>query len=85
MPLNVSIINPRSAKNKMTRTLNFFFRCISFNDFLETVIDRQGDARDVYDEILHGFKMFDYGKLKKEFLQELYGQLKRHQALSLFQ
>ncbi|PVD36854.1 hypothetical protein C0Q70_03844 [Pomacea canaliculata] len=35
---------------------------ISFNDFLETVIDRQGDSRDVYDEILHGFKMFDYEK-----------------------
>ena len=26
------------------------------------VIDRQGDARDMYDEILKGFTMFDYGR-----------------------
>ncbi|KAK7093578.1 uncharacterized protein [Littorina saxatilis] len=33
---------------------------LDFNEFLETVIARQGDTRDVYDEILQGFKMFDY-------------------------
>ncbi|XP_071083054.1 uncharacterized protein [Haliotis cracherodii] len=32
---------------------------IDFNEFLETVIDRQGDNRDVYEEILKGFNMFD--------------------------
>ncbi|KAK6175242.1 hypothetical protein SNE40_013747 [Patella caerulea] len=32
---------------------------ITFTEFLETVIDRQGDTRDIYDEILKGFKMFD--------------------------
>jgi len=25
------------------------------------IIDRQDDARDIYDEILQGFKMFDQG------------------------
>ncbi|XP_048257774.1 caltractin-like [Haliotis rufescens] len=32
---------------------------IDFNEFLETVIDRQGDNRDVYEEILKGFNTFD--------------------------
>lgn len=32
---------------------------ISFVEFLEVIIDRQDDARDIYDEILQGFKMFD--------------------------
>lgn len=35
---------------------------IEFTEFLEVVIDRQGDARDMYDEILKGFSMFDYDK-----------------------
>jgi len=35
---------------------------LDFNEFLETVIDRQGDSRDIYDEILKGFSMFDHGK-----------------------
>lgn len=35
---------------------------LDFNEFLETIIDRQGDTRDIYDEILQGFKMFDYDK-----------------------
>lgn len=35
---------------------------IDFPEFLEAVIDRQGDARDMYDEILKGFNMFDYNK-----------------------
>jgi hypothetical protein len=34
---------------------------ISFVEFLEVIIDRQDDARDIYDEILQGFKMFDQG------------------------
>ncbi|KAK3737178.1 hypothetical protein RRG08_016482 [Elysia crispata] len=33
---------------------------IDFNEFLEIVIDLQGDTRDIYDEILKGFQMFDY-------------------------
>ena len=37
-------------------------RSLDFNEFLETVIDRQGDTRDIYDEILQGFKMFDCGE-----------------------
>ncbi|XP_041377827.1 caltractin-like [Gigantopelta aegis] len=32
---------------------------VDFRDFLDTVLDRQGDSRDIYDEILKGFKMFD--------------------------
>lgn len=35
-------------------------QCLDFNEFLETVIDHQGDTRDIYEEILQGFKMFDY-------------------------
>jgi len=31
-----------------------------FNEFLEIVINRQGDTRDIYDEILKGFEMFDH-------------------------
>lgn len=33
---------------------------LDFNEFLETVIDKQGDSRDMYDEILKGFTMFDH-------------------------
>lgn len=40
----------------------FIFSQIEFTEFLEVVIDRQGDSRDMYDEILKGFSMFDYGK-----------------------
>lgn len=35
---------------------------IEFTEFLEVVIDRQGDSRDMYDEILKGFSMFDFDK-----------------------
>lgn len=35
---------------------------LDFNEFLETVIDRQGDSRDMHDEILKGFALFDQGK-----------------------
>jgi len=41
---------------------SFLNSMIDFCEFLETVIDRQGDARDMYDEILKGFSMFDYGE-----------------------
>ena len=40
----------------------FFFSFLDFNEFLDVIIEQQGDSRDVYDEILQGFKMFDYGK-----------------------
>ena len=38
-----------------------FSRMLDFNEFLETVIDRQGDSRDMHDEILKGFALFDQG------------------------
>ena len=38
-------------------------REISFSDFLLFIIERQTDSRDIYEEIRHGFKMFDIGKL----------------------
>ena len=38
------------------------YRMLDFNEFLETVIDRQGDSRDMHDEILKGFALFDQGK-----------------------
>lgn len=33
---------------------------LDFNEFLDVVIERQGESRDIRDEIMHGFKMFDY-------------------------
>lgn len=33
---------------------------VDFNEFLEIIIDSQGDARDILDEILQGFALFDY-------------------------
>ena len=39
---------------------------LNFNEFLETVIDKQGDSRDMYDEILKGFAMFDLCKYDQE-------------------
>ena len=38
---------------------------VDFNEFLDIIIERQGDSRDVYDEILQGFKMFDYDGTEK--------------------
>ena len=38
------------------------FSYLDLNEFLDVIIEQQGDSRDVYDEILQGFKMFDYGK-----------------------
>ena len=52
----------------------FIFSQIEFTEFLEVVIDRQGDSRDMYDEILKGFSMFDYGKCqsyKWNFIHDL--------------
>ncbi|KAK3738106.1 hypothetical protein QZH41_013847 [Actinostola sp. cb2023] len=40
----------------------FYFRMIEFDEFLDFVVSRQGDGRDVHDEILQGFKMFDTDK-----------------------
>lgn len=42
-----------------TRSSN---RGLSLNQFLDLIIDRQHDSKDNFDEILNGFKMFDYGK-----------------------
>ncbi|XP_076451661.1 uncharacterized protein LOC143287511 [Babylonia areolata] len=44
---------------------------LDFQEFLETVIDNQGDTRDIYDEILQGFKMFDYDKTGQISLDNL--------------
>ena len=33
------------------------------NQFLDLIIDKQGDAKDHYDEILTVFNLFDYGNL----------------------
>lgn len=46
---------------------------VDFNEFLDIVIDRQGDSRDIYEEIMQGFKMFDYestGKISMEDLKQ---------------
>ena len=37
-------------------------RFVDFNEFLDIIIESQGDDKDVYEEILQGFTMFDYGK-----------------------
>ncbi|XP_005113262.1 caltractin [Aplysia californica] len=44
---------------------------IDFNEFLEIIIDRQGDTRDIYDEILKGFEMFDYDSTGHISLEKL--------------
>jgi len=44
---------------------------LDFNEFLDVVIEQQGDSRDVYDEILQGFKMFDYDKTSAISLDNL--------------
>jgi len=33
---------------------------VDFNEFLEIIIDSQGDSKDILDEILQGFALFDY-------------------------
>lgn len=38
---------------------------IDFNEFLDIVIDKQGDCKDIYDEIIQGFKLFDYGEYRQ--------------------
>ncbi|XP_006814321.1 uncharacterized protein LOC102804730 [Saccoglossus kowalevskii] len=32
---------------------------VTFNDFLEFIVNKQGNARDIYDEIVQGFNMID--------------------------
>ena len=65
---NLGMISLKTYKSwKCSRESNlydciFIFSQIEFTEFLEVVIDRQGDSRDMYDEILKGFSMFDYGK-----------------------
>lgn len=44
---------------------------IEFDEFLEFVIIRQGDGRDVHNEILQGFKIFDTDKTGKISLANL--------------
>lgn len=44
---------------------------IEFDEFLEFIIARQGDGRDVHNEIVQGFKMFDTDKTGKISLNNL--------------
>ena len=44
---------------------------VDFNEFLDVVIEQQGDSRDVYDEILQGFSMFDYDKTGNVTIENL--------------
>ncbi|KAL9970665.1 hypothetical protein ACROYT_G023075 [Oculina patagonica] len=44
---------------------------IEFDEFLEFIIARQGDGRDVHNEIVQGFKMFDTDKTGKISLTNL--------------
>ncbi|XP_070535816.1 uncharacterized protein [Ptychodera flava] len=32
---------------------------VTFNEFLEFIVNKQGNARDIYDEIIQGFRMLD--------------------------
>lgn len=45
-----------------------FCSVIDFNEFLDLVIQHQGDAKDVYDEIMQGFKLLDVGESMVMFL-----------------
>jgi len=44
---------------------------LDFNEYLELVIDRQGDSRDIYSEIFKGFTMFDHAKKGSIVLEDL--------------
>lgn len=52
----------KNIKLNLFHLFSILFSQIEFTEFLEVVIDRQGDSRDMYDEILKGFSMFDFGK-----------------------
>ena len=41
----------------------FDFSVLDFNEFLDVIIDKQGDDKDAYDEIVQGFKLFDTGNI----------------------
>ena len=65
------------------------FSLIEFNEFLDLVIQEQGEARDFHDEILQGFKMFDYGKsgtINDNVLASTYFSyvVCRHQSVIIF-
>ena len=44
---------------------------IDFNEFLEFVISRQGDERDIFSEIMQGFKLFDRNSSGKITFEDL--------------
>ncbi|ELU15735.1 hypothetical protein CAPTEDRAFT_156723 [Capitella teleta] len=44
---------------------------IDFNEFLDIVLDKQGDSKDIYDEINQGFKLFDHEGIGKVSLNDL--------------
>lgn len=44
---------------------------VDFNEFLDIVIDKQGDSKDIYDEIIQGFKLFDSDGVGKISLNDL--------------
>ncbi|XP_072101027.1 centrin-3-like isoform X1 [Mobula birostris] len=43
---------------------------VSFHDFLQIVIEYQGDARDVFEEIKQGFDLFDCVLFQREKIKE---------------
>ncbi|XP_064611542.1 uncharacterized protein LOC135475548 [Liolophura sinensis] len=47
--------------------------CVDFLEFLDIILDKQGDSRDTYNEIKQGFQLFDYenrGKISVENLKQ---------------
>uniref|UniRef100_A0A1I8G6T3 EF-hand domain-containing protein n=3 Tax=Macrostomum lignano TaxID=282301 RepID=A0A1I8G6T3_9PLAT len=57
--------------HKMATELNKGLVATDFNAFLNFVIDRQGDVRDLHDEIVLGFKHFDLDGTGKVTLANL--------------
>ncbi|CAH1775888.1 unnamed protein product [Owenia fusiformis] len=64
-------INKKVAKQMVTDVDLRKKGAIEFNEFLEFVIERQMDSRDVKAEIMQGFDMFDYDKQSKISMDNL--------------
>ncbi|KAH9514077.1 hypothetical protein Btru_030156 [Bulinus truncatus] len=58
--------------NKLVQDANVNTKSeIDFNEFLEIVIDKQGDTRDIYEDIIKGFNMFDFDSTGSISLEKL--------------
>ena len=44
---------------------------VDFNEFLDVIIDQQGDSKDIYEEIIQGFKLFDMNDTGMICMEEL--------------